>query len=99
MELTEEILAASDYFIYPHQGIDLIIFGRAWTKAEVDACGDSWESTDYKQNGGYIFGDWASVACVNGELGSNHFTRCRQITRECYQAAQAANWDAVVILL
>lgn len=99
LEVSEEILAASEYFVSPRPDQGLVVFGRAWTRAEVESYDDDWSVTDYRQNGGYIYGDWASVGYPQGELGSNHITRCIPITRDAYVQAQAVNWDIDVVIM
>lgn len=97
-EVTEQMKADSEYFVSPRPDMGIVIFGRAWTQAEVESYGDSWRDTDYKQNGGYIFGEWSSLACVEGELGSNHVTRCMPISREAYDTANAHGWDIDIVI-
>jgi hypothetical protein len=95
LEVTEEILAASEYFYNPANGV----FGRAWTRAEFEAVGDDPDSNDYRNNGGYIFGDWASAGYPQGEGGSNHVTRVIPISREAYEKAKAVDWDIDVVIV
>lgn len=96
-EVTEEILAASEYFYDPSIGIG--IFGRAWTKAEFEAVGDDPAANDYRNNGGYVFGEWASSAYPQGEGGSRHISRCIPITRSAYEQAKEVNWDIDVVIV
>jgi hypothetical protein len=43
---------------------------------------------------GYLFGTWYSVACVEGEMGSQHISRCVPIDEELFKSAKELNWDA-----
>lgn len=38
---------------------------------------------------GYIFGKWYSIACPEGELGSQHLSQCFLITKEFFEAVKS----------
>lgn len=41
---------------------------------------------------GYIFGEWFSTACVDGEYGSNHIENLVLITKEEFEEAESRGW-------
>jgi hypothetical protein len=63
---------------------DLVVYGKAMDSSyEEDK-----ELIEQGREDGYIFGFWFSELYPQGELGSNHATRCVEITEEEYTLAE-----------
>ena len=75
---------------------DLTIFGYE----DDSPYEEDHENLDDATERGYIFGEWFSAACPEGELGSTHISRLHEITKHQFEAAQRLKWrcDAFVLI-
>lgn len=85
-------MADRDY-VFWYAGAGLRIFGKLWTREEAEAAGDPWKRVNWRTNGGYAYGDYFSIACPEGEAGSNPIRFLFFISEEEFKAAEAAGWD------
>lgn len=97
------------HYMLPDAQSLLFIFGYCHTEAELRqeeaAAGADAEELDYTVRTirdahlrGYRYGKAYSVACVEGEYGSNHVSRMWPITPLQFSEAMVADWDPMAIL-
>jgi hypothetical protein len=77
------------FWFYPHDA-GLLIFGLE----KFSSYEDDNEMIEDATKRGYIFGEYFSVACPEGELGSNHESRMMEIAAAAFVEARANGWEA-----
>lgn len=78
------------YWLSPRPDMGVVIFGIEHMSNYEEDNAMIRDSRKY----GYLFGTWYSVACVEGEMGSQHESRCVPIDKEIFEAARELRWDA-----
>jgi len=69
---------------------DLVIYGVAWTNAEVQPGADFDAAANRAR--GYLTGQAYSVDTPHGEHGDTHVAQVLPIDAETFEAAKAADW-------
>ena len=80
------------FWIYPHDS-GIVIFG-----IEQDSTyPEDNEPIDAGRNNGYIFGKWFSTRAIQGDVGSNHITRCHEIDPMIFEVAREFEFQVDVV--
>lgn len=83
------------FWVVPRPDLGLNIFG-----AEMDSTfSEDNEMNKHARSHGYVYGKWYSLRCPDGELGSQHITRCFEIDPVVFMAAQETRWEASLVEL
>lgn len=68
---------------------NLVIYGRRIRSTYAE----DWPMEARALERGRVMGEWFSVACPDGELGTNPLQACEEITAEEFSAAYQRGWE------